>query len=151
MQKPVVVRSGGHLGSLFHRHHKLTVKSHWHSSHATHPCSILRLGRGRERARRGGKNGETRVKVELIKSLIGIHQQFSRAPNSFIHPATSFKTYQFTSSPCPVLYWIKGVRANSFVPTVQGHSVTLLSLSDRLERCWERGSVELHRLRSWTV
>lgn len=40
--------------SLRHRHHWSKVMSHWHSSHATHPLFILRLGKWLKGARRHG-------------------------------------------------------------------------------------------------
>lgn len=107
---------------------------------------ILRLGKWLKRATRNGTvQNET---LPFSQSLALNHQQSFRAPYPSINAASLSMSHQFT---CLVLSRISGVRANRRVPSVRGHSVTLLSRKDRLERCWVRGSVELHRLRSWTA
>ena len=81
------------MGSPFHscRRRHSSKKSHWHRSHATHPWSILRLKKG------------------WFSSGSDCRES---------HPFSSSKAHQFTSSPYPVLSWISGVRAHSWIPRV---------------------------------
>lgn len=129
------LRPQGVTVSLCNRYHKFKVESHWHSSHTTRPCLMLRQNKRLKRRR-----GDGTVQDELLKSL----STYTRAP----HPSSSSSNL---SSPRPVLSWVSGVRAKQWGPCRSGSQCDFAESERqagamlRARECGATPASELHR------